>query len=528
MKINRPFRKNNNVFLFICFFTLISGVFLVIFSSNIRRCIGKENNKINILFFYSDECEHCIEVEELVLEPLIKIYPFTVEKICIDDTDGYERLRWMEEITGDTGNEIPVIFIGNRALSGVKEIETEFEYVIRELIESQEISGDSTVYTSPPKLSPERESVQPKKISKEQINVPVYAVYFYKPGCKECDRAYKDMNYLKSKYSNLVLKEYDITDQNSTRLNEAISIICKVPVKKRLTAPSLFVGKDYLLGDAIRVNDIENLIKKYTDYPVPPVWEMAREKKEEAERNILTRFYGLSVSAIIGLGLFDGINPCAFATIIFFISYLAYIGKRGKEILLVGSAFTFAVFISYMLIGLGFLSFIIKISFLPLLSKIMYLATAAFAFVLGVLNLRDFFICKSGKIADMKLQLPNFIKKKIHKTIRKEAKLKHYVLGAIVTGFVISILELLCTGQVYLPTIIYVTSVKSLRLQAISYLFLYNLMFITPLCGIFLAVYKGTSSQQLTAFLQKYSAFIKLGLSIFFFILAIILVVSVI
>jgi cytochrome c biogenesis protein CcdA len=58
--------------------------------------------------------------------------------------------------------------------------------------------------------------------------------------------------------------------------------------------------------------------------------------------------------AVVLAGLVDGLNPCAFATIIFFVSYLSLSGKKGKEILITGASFTVGVFIAYLLVVLGF------------------------------------------------------------------------------------------------------------------------------------------------------------------------------
>ena len=43
-------------------------------------------------------------------------------------------------------------------------------------------------------------------------------------------------------------------------------------------------------------------------------------------------------------GLIDGVNPCAFATIIFLISMLAFLVQGKREMLTIGFGFTFAVF----------------------------------------------------------------------------------------------------------------------------------------------------------------------------------------
>lgn len=545
-------------------FVLVSIMlsFAILFAPSRINC--EEQVTVNLVFFFSNECEHCKEVEEFILNPLEEMYRLEIEKVDVDETAGYERLLSMEELTGDTDNEIPAIYIEGLFFSGMEEIDHGLESMIRQivdkrekenaeggLIEPQEEGGSAYKTKYPPegavieKTEPgEKElpgngdmavrELPPKKTGSKKVSKtikvsedgPVYAAYFYKHGCKECDRVYKDFKYLRSKYPNLMIREYDIADPNSKTLNEALCILCKVPENKRLTTPSFFVGRDYLLDDEIRVRAIESLIKKYTENPEPPPWEVAGHIQKKAENNIISRFYKFSISTVLFAGLVDGINPCAFATIIFFISYLTYVGRKGKEILFVGGAFTFAVFITYLAIGLGFFSFIQGLSFLPLISNIVYLGTGVFAFVLGLVSLRDFFICRAGKTSDMVLQLPDFLKKRIHKTIRKEAKINRYILGALAAGFIISILELACTGQVYLPTIIFVSKVSNLKLKSISYLIFYNLMFISPLCLIFITVYKGTTSQDLTAIFQKYAAPIKLFMTILFFSLGIFLIIS--
>jgi hypothetical protein len=91
---------------------------------------------------------------------------------------------------------------------------------------------------------------------------------------------------------------------------------------------------------------------------------------------------------------------------------------------------------------------------------------------------------------------------------------------AFVTGFVVSIIELACTGQVYLPTIIFVTGMPAMRGQAFFYLLLYNLAFILPLVVVFGLAYFGTTSEQLGIFISRRTATIKLGTTLLFLVLA--------
>jgi len=75
--------------------------------------------------------------------------------------------------------------------------------------------------------------------------------------------------------------------------------------------------------------------------------------------------------------------------------------------------------------------------------------------------------------------------------------------SALVIGFTVSILEAACTGQVYVPTIVYILKSTSLRLKALSYLLLYNLMFILPLLAVFVLSFLGFSSKQFNDLLKR-------------------------
>jgi len=96
------------------------------------------------------------------------------------------------------------------------------------------------------------------------------------------------------------------------------------------------------------------------------------------------------------------------------------------------------------------------------------------------------------------------------------------VIASLVTGFLVSLLELACTGQVYLPAIVFISKggVKGTAL-----LVLYNLAFILPLTVIFILAYFGLSSDRLTQFFRKRVAIVKFLLAGLFFGLFALLVV---
>jgi cytochrome c biogenesis protein CcdA len=126
----------------------------------------------------------------------------------------------------------------------------------------------------------------------------------------------------------------------------------------------------------------------------------------------------------------------------------------------------------------------------------------------------------------MKLQLPMFLKKKIHGIIRKQTRSpKAGIIATFMLGFVIAAAEVVCTGQVYLPTIGYIMSIPELRAYAFLNLIFYNIMFIIPLVGVFIAAFFGVTSERMALATKKRTGTVKLltallfiGLGVFLFI----------
>jgi thiol-disulfide isomerase/thioredoxin len=488
---------------------------------------GSSSGKIGLYFFYAQDCQPCKTILEGYLPALKPIYPsLEVETFDVGNPVHYEALSRLEKQFGKTESELPVVMIGNHLLSGEMEVMGRLEPLVQEY----QARGGASL---PP--------VEPSSVTKpSRKSYTADVIYFYQKGCPKCDRANALLKYLLKKYPGLKMDEIDLNTPDGKRLNETLSNRLNLPVEKRLIAPSLFIGRDYLPPEEIIESKIEALIGKYgeksaseskpaltTPIPAPaPAPSPTQEEFKKAEESIVARFKSLGILTVLSAGLIDGINPCAFATLIFFISYLTFVGRKRREILWVGIGFSGAIFTTYLLIGLGILSFIQHLTFLPLFSRIVYLLTILIALILGTLSLYDYLQLKRGRPSEMKLQLPDFFKKRIHQTIRKESKATRYFVAAIVAGFTISLLEFACTGQVYLPTILFVMNVPSLRGEAFLYLFLYNFMFVLPLLIIFGVTYLGVTSGQLSFFLQKRVATIKLLTALFFFLLAGILIFS--
>ena len=508
--------KNYPLFSFIkCHLIVIItyAIAFITFNNSLSRCYAT-NGTAKVLIFYAEGCENCEYIMNRFIPSIKSKFGTNVEfrYLNVDSIENYKFLVKLEDRLGDTGNEFPVVIVGQKVLGGKEEVINELEASIAGCI----AAGGCNWPQLEGKRVTEKQAIEPSKAPKEYVGKKIYVAYFYTPRCKKCDRAEYMMRVLKADYRDLVVEEFDISLSHNKELAEAIGKICGVPEKRRLISPSIFIGKEYLIGDDISELALRKIIGKYVGRGTICVWENAKRLLPEAKKGIVERFKSLGVTTIISAGLLDGINPCAFTTIIFFISYLAFLGRKRREIVIIGVAFTLAVFITYFLIGVGALKFVEHMRFLTIVAKIVYGLTAIFAIVLAVLSFADWYKHRTGRTSDMTLQLPNVLKKRIHTTIREESRVRSIALGAFVTGGIVSVLELACTGQVYLPTIIFVTGVPSLRINALAYLFLYNVMFILPLVVIFVASYCGITSEQLTRVMRKNLGLVKILLGFLF------------
>lgn len=364
-----------------------------------------------------------------------------------------------------------------------------------------------------------------KTVLAEQI--PVYIADFFEPGCLDCEKAARLLEQIAFQYPQVEIKKFDISTPTGVTTAEQLGEIYGVPEYARLVVPIIYIGDSYFLREHINYDNLLNLVEQIKYEEFPPPWEKTEEDLSSVQQRLVERFQSFGIGAIAISGLIDGINPCAFATIIFFISYLALIKRTGRDLLLVGSMFTLAIFLTYFLIGAGALKAVTTLSFLPLARQIFIFVTAGIGIILGTLSLLDYLkYKKTGQTGDATLQLPPRIKQMIHSTIRKNVKTSNFIIMAAVTGFMVSILELACTGQIYLPTLIFISNVPEFRANALVYLLLYNLMFVVPLILVFLFTYWGTSSQRWAELTKQHFGAIKLIMAVLFFGLAILLITT--
>ena len=427
----------------------------------------------------------------------------------------------------------PQVLINRQMLVGMDQIEQQLPGLIEEYLAQgginlpslEELIGPGPSATATPAPSgtdttPLAETATPGLAATESTQKPIHMLYFFKTGCQECDRATYDLEYIKETYPQVQVVEYNI-EQNQA-LAEWLGGRFGVPQEERLESPAIFVGGDHLIHDQMTLRNIQATVEKYVTTGAEPVWEEFGEKEQEmAKESLIERYRSLGALTVLGAGLVNGLNPCAFVTIVFFLSYLAFMGRRGREVLLVGTAFTLGVFVAYLLAGLGLNELMEPLAGVQVaLKRWVFGFTALLCLVLAGVSLHDYMKARQGKTDEMKLKLSLDLRRRVNKVIREGSKMRGFYLVAFGVGAVVSLIQLTCTSPIYIGIVFLIHDVPEMQANAQLYLLLYNLAYVLPLVVVFVLAYFGTSSEQMGNFITKRTAAIKLLTVIVFLVLA--------
>ena len=336
-------------------------------------------------------------------------------------------------------------------------------------------------------------------------------VYFFGSStCGECQEIKQVLlEPLAQKYSDKLSVQYhNIDDEKSFQLlmkfEKEFNIVEAYPQE-------LFLPDTFLAGYEPIIESGEELIEKYLSNPEKWVKRSTAIDTTQYKKDLEKRIERFTFLGVFAAGLIDGVNPCAIATMIFLISFLATQKRKRLEVLIIGLSFTGAVFITYLLMGLGAFKALTVLEQYYWISEVIRWSAVALAGIVAIVSFVDAFsYSKSGETESIKLQLPKPIKLKIHKIISGNLTGTQLVTGAVVTGFLVTLLEAICTGQVYLPTIVLMTKSAGFQLKGWLYLVFYNFLFVLPLLIVMILAYYGLKWDKLAKTTQKHLTLIKI------------------
>lgn len=332
-------------------------------------------------------------------------------------------------------------------------------------------------------------------------------VYVYTPACESCGRASaalaelpETMTVRRGEYvfeSAVVIKKIDASahSDQTDRLFAAYA----VPDVDRIT-PIVFLGSHYLSGADRIERDLPDMIR--LGWAVGGLAHATGETEPAAHEV-------LSLTASIGAGLVAGFNPCAISMLLLFLSLVLESGKRTRPLVFI---FLIAKICCYLLIGIFLLEVLQTFNptwLLPLARWIMSILGGG----LILLNLWDAWQIRTGRWDKIRNQLPDPLKKGLHRIIRQFlSNQRVWFLAAFALGILVAAGEFLCAGQLYLIRLL--AAVRETAAQQGANLVAYCLAFITPslvLSGLLLG---GMSSLRISDFFARHMMAAKLAAAI--------------
>ncbi|HWQ64438.1 MAG TPA: hypothetical protein VN429_08470 [Methanospirillum sp.] len=293
------------------------------------------------------------------------------------------------------------------------------------------------------------------------------ATFFYNTHCGACHLAMTYLNEYSAAHPGVVITSYDLF--NSSESKVLFEQYKTEYHRQYVSVPSVFIGNAGLEGESAIRENFDTLV----------TWYGQNKKTGLSGQNSTPvaakkgTWNVISIPLVLIAGLVDGINPCASAVLVFLLILLMTIRQK-QRILLAGIVFTCAVYFMYFVSGTGIYS-------LPAIAGILRgysLIVGIIAVVTGLLWIRDAII--SSNVAETTEQWScGVLCGKLHTMT---------ILIAFGLGLLIGVLELSCTGGIYLA----IQDMISFRVdivQGLVYLFLYNLAFIMPLLLITLLFY---------------------------------------
>ncbi len=331
--------------------------------------------------------------------------------------------------------------------------------------------------------------------------------------CQECFEAEMMLDSLKYEIDDdVVLNKFMLTEAKNQELKLKYARVYDIPESEYDLYPLIFIGKDAFYPSNMNPDGLLKSMQNYSQEERETKLKEIEELEEDVSQRLKDRYEQFSVLVVLGAGLIDGINPCAFVVLIFLVSYLYYVGRGRNEILIAGFFFAIGIFGAYLAMGTGLLG---AVGYLESVSRIFqlvfYPAMAVFTGILAVLSILDFYrMHYKGKKGV--LELSAGLKKKTHDIIRKNARAKTIWIASLVTGVLVSFVEFMCTGQVYLPTIVYVINSAGVSADALGFLVIYNLGFTVPIIAITLIAYFSSSTKKIQEYMTSTNAAAKIKL----------------
>ncbi len=217
----------------------------------------------------------------------------------------------------------------------------------------------------------------------------------------------------------------------------------------------------------------------------------------------------LNLATVILAGLVDGLNPCAIAVLLVFVSatLLAVgatmdgsVSARRRALFKGGSVYVAGMFITYLLLGLGLMGFAGAL-------RQDHIGTKIFAVVAigwSLLAIQEALLPELGE----RLRMPPMLHSSAQRWVSRAT-----LPGLFLAGVLIGLCTVPCSGNVYIA-VLALLSARSDLAGAFAYLVVYNLAFVVPLVVLLGAAATPAAMRSLARWQLHNRASLKLALGL--------------
>jgi cytochrome c biogenesis protein CcdA len=484
---------------------------------------------LSIYFFHNNPCESCqigfkfqqqvsdtAQAEGLDKKIIFNVYEYKFYRQA--DQARLLQLFGQYQVSDEYHQFNEYIFTGTSWLGSKTDIDLHLAEVLRK--ETEILLADQP---SPTSSEPAATGSEPangangKYLRRLSPSSDTWLYYFYTSPCDNCEQVADLLDSLGQQVQVVTKNGPVMSDLQLVRQNIAAP---EGLIKARMffsawsvpeadqKVPVLFIGDRYLSGSEAILATLPDLIKGgqglFQAEPIPV------DSDSNGMNRLLT---GYEVAGVFLTGLVNGFNPCSLSMLLFFISLLM---ARGVNLLKFGLSFLAGKFISYLVLGTVSYRLLQYLdgSWFHDFQQVLKIILVIILISLAVANLSDSLAARSERYNRIRMQLPLTLRKKNHVWLKKLASVSDprlLLLVSFLAGSLISIGEFLCTGQIYLATILYVLNVTgTFSWQAAGYFLLYVVGIVLPLVVLTVILHKGKAMFLVSEAVRRQMPVVKL------------------
>jgi len=304
----------------------------------------------------------------------------------------------------------------------------------------------------------------------------LHIIEYYGAGCPHCARVDAILAGLTEQYGlNIDKKEVYHDANNRQEMFQEYARFGLDPGKGGV--PTIILdNRSILIGELSESRYIEIFGAHQTNRSLSAVYTSDSFSKIQT----LDAASTLTPVVLVSAAIADSINPCTIAIMALLLATI--LETQGKKRMLMASAtFIGVIFVSYFTMGLGILQFLTN----QAITNVFFTLITIAALVLAILEIKAYFDYRPGFFA---IEIPLFLRPYMKDVIAKATSMPGVAFAALIC----SLFLLPCSSGPYLIVLSMLS--KSMTLQGLAYLFIYNVIFVMPMVVVALIIFAGKAS----------------------------------